>query len=225
VNRSSLHAAHPGEEGTPFTRHQDQTDDELVQRVLDGDLGAYDALMRRYDQLVSRIAFGFGRAHEDARDITQEVFLKAYDNLGSYQLGTNFRAWLLRITSNEGVSWLRRQRRHREGRNSLEIDDLPPQFVDSSLRAEREVLRSERADQLIESLQRLQPRYRAALSMRYFQELSIREISAELVCTEAVTKSLLFRGVRKLRDLLALQSEPGPSAGNKFSGEQRYEHA
>ncbi|REJ73487.1 MAG: RNA polymerase sigma factor [Acidobacteria bacterium] len=177
-------------------------DDELVRRVLAGDLAAYDALMHRYEQLVSRVAFGFGNDRDDALDITQEVFLKVYDNLGSYRQGTNFRAWLLRIVTNQGISWLRKQRRHRSAHDPLEDEAPPPAYVDSSLAAEGALLQRERADRLLASLQQIQPRYRAALSMRYFQELSIREISEELVCTEAVTKSLLFRGVRKLRDLM-----------------------
>lgn len=186
------------------------SDDQLVERVRNGDLDSYDALMRRYEHLVVHVASSFASSREDALDITQEVFLKVYDNLTSYRLGTNFRAWLLRITSNQGVSYLRKHRRHVQGRDSLETiepDVAPPVLVDDSLSAEHEVLRAERAEQLLASMQRLGPRYRAALLMRYFQELSIREISAELVCTEAVTKSLLFRGVRRLRDLMAHQRE------------------
>ena len=173
------------------------SDEALVQETLAGRLEAFDELMKRYERMVFKLAWGFARNRQDALDLTQQVFMKAYRSLRSFRQDANLRTWLMRIAYNEGVSWLRQKGRTADGDGeSLDLLPIPGTQEQQLLSRERE--------QLIErELGKLNERYRLAITLRYRQGLPIEEIAAVLQCSEGTTKSMLFRGVRALRDALA----------------------
>jgi RNA polymerase sigma-70 factor (ECF subfamily) len=173
------------------------SDQELIIRTLDGRLEAYDELMERYQRLVYKLAFGYAKSHEGALDLTQNVFLKVYRKVGSFRGKSQFKTWLIRIVCNEGVSWIRANRRHLEGRESLE--QLETVFEEGTDQLEQQVQREYR-DRLLGGLARLGGRYKTALELRYFHDLSIREVALALDCSEGTAKNTLFRGVRRLRE-------------------------
>ncbi|HUP65388.1 MAG TPA: sigma-70 family RNA polymerase sigma factor [Thermoanaerobaculia bacterium] len=173
------------------------SDESLVQETLAGRLEAFDELMKRYERLVFKLAWGFARNRQDALDLTQQVFMKAYRSLRSFRQDANLKTWLMRIAYNEGVSWLRQKSRAAEG-DGESLDLIPTAGTQ-----EQQLLSRER-EQLIErELGKLNDRYRLAITLRYRQGLPIEEIAAVLQCSEGTTKSMLFRGVRALRDALA----------------------
>ncbi len=175
----------------------DTIDIALVARTLEGSLEAYDQLMRRYERLVYRVARGFAGTHEGALDISQEVFLKAYRKLSTLDAEGSFKAWLIRIAYRESSNWLRAERRRGEhveleGESQPEISEGP----DNAL------LRGEQRSLVLEALERINPRGRRAVFLRYYEDRPIREVAALLDCSEGVAKNILFRSVRRVRDAL-----------------------
>ena len=177
-----------------------RTDQELIDEVLGGALEAYDALMKRYERLVFKVAYGFGKDQESALDITQNVFIRAYNGLGSFRRDSNFKTWVARIAYNEGINWLRQNRRHVQGRQPLEAGGP---LATSGADQEAELLRRERKGEILRGMQQLNEKYRLAVTLRYFQGMPIREVAEVLECSEGTAKSILFRSVRQLREAIA----------------------
>jgi len=177
----------------------DRTDNDLVAATLGGELAAFDQLMQRYERLVYSLVTSFATNSEEALDLTQDIFLKAYRKLAAFDGRGTLKAWLARIAINEGInsakSASRRQARH-EASHVVRDDHYPPA-------QDRELLTSERKAQVEGALQRLAPRHRLAIELRYLQEMSIREVASVLECSEGVARNILFRGLRKLRQKLA----------------------
>jgi RNA polymerase sigma-70 factor (ECF subfamily) len=178
----------------------EQSDLVLIQETISGAMSSFDQLMHRYERLVFKIAYSFGGSRENALDITQTVFLKVFDKLSTFRTEASFKTWLLRITYNEGINWVRSPR-HREEL----CDDLGPASAASPLEAvqESDLLLREQRRMIGRGLQSLNERYRTAILLRYVHEMPIREIAGALQCSENMTKNILFRGIRSLRKTLA----------------------
>jgi RNA polymerase sigma-70 factor (ECF subfamily) len=177
-----------------------QTDESLIADTVHGDLEAYDELMQRYQRLVYKVAYRYADSHEGALDLTQTIFLKVFRKLSSFRGRSQFKTWLLRVAANEGVSWVRANRRHIIGRESLRAISS---WSSSDLDPEDRLALGERRQRLLDGLTQLGQRYRTALVLRYFHGFSIREVASVLGCSEGTAKNLLFRGVRRLREQLA----------------------
>ena len=173
-----------------------KTDDALVSEARAGALGAFDQLMLRYQKLVCKVAMNYVKEKQNALDVTQNVFIKVYRNLESVTAEGMFKPWLLRITYNESINWLRRHKRH-EGHD--DIEDHEPVAASGSDQETRLFQRDNRR-LLARGLEALNPKYRLAVSLRYGEGMKIREIASVMDCTEGMVKSLLFRGVRRIRE-------------------------
>jgi len=176
----------------------ERSDGELVAAARAGEPAAFDALMRRYERLVYRLAVGFAPAHEDALDLTQEVFLKAFRALDGFRAEASFKTWLLRIAHHEGLNARRTRSRKPPGEELPEGAAEPAQLADQ----EERMVAADRRGALARALGDLHDRYRTPIVLRYRHGLPIREIAEVLETTEAMTKNLLFRGVRQLRRAL-----------------------
>lgn len=176
------------------------SDDALIEETRGGSRLAFDQLMQRYQRLVYRVSYSFARQPEDALDITQEVFLRAYRKLDSYQSRGTFKSWLLRIARNQGIDWLRSQKRHR-GFEELTADRVP----EVPATQESELYQREQRQILMCAMDGLNPKQRLAVTLRYFEEMPIRDIAEVLECSQGVVKSILFRSVEKLRNRVAPQ--------------------
>jgi RNA polymerase sigma-70 factor (ECF subfamily) len=171
------------------------SDEALVEEVLSGSALAFGLLMKRYERLVYRIAFDNAKNPDHAMDITQNVFLKAHSHLDSFAGTGVFKAWLLRIARNESISWFRRQKSDRLT-DELTADNAP---VLRAVQSEKVEQQQQRA--LIQTeLKRLSDQQRLAVSLRYFEDCSLREIAAVLEVSEGSVKSILYRGLEKLRN-------------------------
>jgi len=170
------------------------TDQDLVAEVLAGARVAFDELMRRHERMVYRVCFSYTRHREDALDVTQEVFLKAFERLGTYRGTGTFPSWLLRITHRESLNWSRARRRR--GTPEPAAHDEEPGLPATQV---RNLLRDERHHQLVAAMTTLKPRQHLAVSLRYYEHLPIREIAAVLRSSEGTTRNLLCRSLQKLR--------------------------
>lgn len=176
------------------------TDAALIAAVVAGDLSSYDSLMRRYERLVFKVAYGFTGGREPALDVVQAVFLKALRNLPRFDGRAAFKTWLVRITLNEGQDWKRRFRRRDAPLESLDAVAERPGREESP---ESAALRAEDRERLRRGLETLNSRHRLAVVMRYFDGRPVRDIASTLGCSEVTARNILFRSLRRLRAVLA----------------------
>jgi RNA polymerase sigma-70 factor (ECF subfamily) len=171
--------------------------DELVDAARDGDAAAFDALVRATYLDTYSLAHRLTGDDEDARDVTQEAYLRAYRGLRRFRGDAQFTTWLYRITANCASTHLGRRRRHRheELDDDLPVDDLRP-AADPVGRAEHGALR----ERVAEALRDLPPRLRAVVVLRDIYDLPHEAIAAELGISESAAKVRLHRARRKLRD-------------------------
>ncbi len=168
------------------------SDEELIEEIRGGSSLAFERLMTRYERLVFKVAFGVTGEREAAKDVTQSVFLKVHGKLGSLRSAGVFRSWIARIAMNESFNWNRTQRRH-------EASQLQEDLAAAGRPQEDTLRERETWDLVRRALATLQPKHRAAVALRYFEGLSIREIGSVLGCSDGVVKSILFRSVQKMR--------------------------
>jgi RNA polymerase sigma-70 factor (ECF subfamily) len=177
------------------------SDQELVREVRSGSGVALERLMRRYERLVYRIAFGFTGESASAMDVTQETFLKVYTRLEGWRGEGELRNWIARVAAHESMSW----KRSRGRRPTTPLDE--DVFLHADPSQEDELVERETTDTLRRSLAHLSPRQRLAVVLRYFEGASSREIASTLECSEGTARNILFRSLRKLRSVLAESEE------------------
>lgn len=176
-------------------------DTTLIRAAQGGDIGAYEELVRRYQDLAFRCAFLVVRSADDANDVTQEAFVRAFAALPRFRTDAPFRPWLLAIVGNQA-------RNHRRSRNRREA--LALRAVDAGRHAdvpspEERLLDAERATELLAAIERLRPEDREVITLRWFAELREAEMAALLHRPAGTIKSRLSRAMERLR--LALSDE------------------
>mgnify|MGYP001812975806 FL=1 len=176
-------------------------DELLIEKTIAGSLECFDILMQRYQRDVFAVARGYTDSSDDALDVCQNTFLKAYRKLQTFAGRSSFRTWLTSIAAREGLNWVRtRSRKAPAAMHEDQLESLP-----SGDDHETALLEAERRRLVLESLHVLNPRSRMAVILRYFREMPISEVAAVLECSEGVARNILFRSVRKLRDAVATQ--------------------
>ena len=147
------------------------------------------------------------RRPEDARDIYQEAFLKAYKNIHRFRFECSFYTWLYRIVTNVSLDQLRRRgsRPEDQAPELSEVSDAPRDFFDSqrepnpSTDPERHAMGREISSRIAAAMERLSPRERVVFEMKHYQGLRLRAIGDALGTSEETVKNSLFRATRKLR--------------------------
>ena len=167
-------------------------DHELVDRCLRGDLDAFAPLVARYQKPLFNVALRMVRDREDARDITQTAFVKAYEKLRSFDRQHRFFSWIYRIVVNESLN----ARGRRPPLQPLESDVAAPGGPDEELRAR------ERSDLLQSALLSLPGPDREVIVLRHFAELSYAEIGETLGLAEKTVKSRLHEARQRLGRML-----------------------
>ena len=182
-------------------------DADAVARFRAGDESAFRALVERHSRGVFRVAFRMTGNEQDAEDVVQETFLKAYRNLARFEERARFASWLHRIAANCAYDVLRSRKRGHESideprtteddeRSAVELrsDDPPP----DRLLFSREVRRK-----VTVAMARMSAVEKSAFALRHFEGCSIEEIGAALDLDQSATKHSIFRAVRKVRDVLS----------------------
>jgi len=174
---------------------QDDSDQQLVERVQAGDKSAFDLLVRKYQHRVLKLVSRFVSDAAEAEDVAQEAFLKAYRALGRFREGSPFRPWLLRIVANEA-----RNRRRAAGRRAgLTLRAAAVVSGDAAPSPETTALTRERRDALLGGLAALDERDREVLVHRFLLELGEDETAAALGIRRGTVKSRTSRALDRLR--------------------------
>jgi RNA polymerase sigma-70 factor (ECF subfamily) len=183
---------------------------ELIREAQAGSRTAFDALVRQYDQAVLRLAMHLTGSEQDAQDIQQEAFLKAYRYLGNFRFECSFYTWIYRIVTNLCLDHLRRRKTRREDQavvidSSGEEMDLLTNVSDDRAGANpgRELERKFLGQCIRQALEELTPRERMVFELKHYQGLRLRTIGEMLNTTEETAKNTLFRATKKLRVKLA----------------------
>ena len=186
-------------------------DRELVEAVLEGDPSAYRGLVERYQSRVFALVVGMVRGREDARDLTQEAFVKAYKNLSRFRLESSFYTWLYRIAMNLAIDHLRKQkkRKHSEFDEQIASKDTGGVLADAHMRdnPSRNLERKQLQNRILEALDKLNPDHKQIVLLREIEGLSYREIGETLEIAEGTVMSRLFYARRKLQQLLKKDRE------------------
>ena len=180
---------------------------DLVHASKNGDVTAFEQLVKRYDRKLLRIAQHVTHNREDSEDAVQEAFLKVFQHLGEFREDSKFSTWLIRITLNQALMKLRKQRRSiREV--PLEEDFqtgeriLPMEVIDWAPDPEQLYRTSELRDILIKALRELRPILRVVFVLRDIEGLSIAETAEVLKLSHTAVKARLWRGRLQLRERL-----------------------
>jgi RNA polymerase sigma-70 factor, ECF subfamily len=186
------------------------TETDLIREAQQGSRTAFDALVRQYDHAVLRLALHLTGSEQDAEDIHQEAFLKAYRYIGNFRFECSFYTWIYRIVTNLCLDLLRRRKSRREDQavaldSSGEEIDLLTNVSDqrASANPDRELSRKFLGERIRQALDKLTPRERMVFELKHYQGLKLRTIGEMLNTTEETAKNTLFRATRKLRANLA----------------------
>ena len=206
-----------------MTREQEA---QIVRRVLQGDVNAFEKLVTEYEKAVYAIALRMTGNAEDAADMTQETFIKAYNSLQSFRGESKFSVWLYRIASNVCLDFLRS--RSRKPTVSLSVEDDEGEeteldIADESQSPEQLLERGLTRDAVRRGLEALPPDYRQILLLREIQGLSYEEIADTLSIEVGTVKSRIFRARKRLCSFLIQDGNipDFPTSGKSKGGERQ----
>lgn len=172
----------------------------LVERCLEGDEEACEALVRRYQDRVFSLVYSIIGGTDQVEDIAQEAFLKAFRSLKSFRGGSSFYTWLYRITVNTALNALRSKGRRQEA--SLEDLGGLEFLVDPDVGPAESAARRQLASRVREAIDRLDEQYRTIVYLRELEDLSYEEIAEVVELPVGTVKSRLFRARQHLKELL-----------------------
>ena len=183
----------------------------LVRRCLAGDAGAWEDIVRRFHRRIYNICYRFTGSADDAEDLTQEVFIKMYRTLESYEAGKgSFMTWVATVTRNLLVDHFRKSKQDRvtdpleaspgEGEDTLSLSE---QIADSGPSPDARLQTRETQEMVQKALQKLSPELREAVILRDLQDMDYREIAQALKVPEGTVKSRINRGRTELARLLS----------------------
>jgi RNA polymerase sigma-70 factor (ECF subfamily) len=188
--------------GSPPVSREDEA---LVGLAQKGDRSAFEELVERYKQKTYHIAFGFARDRDQAKDLSQDAFLKAFMHLNSFDGRSSFYTWFYRILINVCLDHKRRQsRRSNEELNETVENQLDPGYpAAASVPPDTHAMASQLSRRVGVALQGLPPKQRTAFILKNHQGLSIKEIAEVMETAEGTVKVHLHRAVMTLRETLA----------------------
>jgi RNA polymerase sigma-70 factor (ECF subfamily) len=192
-----------GPGGTP----PEDPDAAMVAAVLDGDPEAYRVLVERYERRIYHVVYGMVRSPEDAKDLAQDAFIKAFQNLHRFRLESKFYTWLCRIAMNVAIDHLRKQkhRRHSEfddsrgGSEGAQVVRLHSAKDDPAAN----VARSQLNKTIMDAVETLPDDQKQVLILRELEDMPYKEIAEVLAIPEGTVMSRLYYARRRLQEMLA----------------------
>ena len=179
----------------------------LVKRARQGDLGAYDELVRRYQERIYATVYHMTSNHEDANDLAQEAFIKGFQALKSFKGGSSFYTWVYRIAVNKTINFLKQRR----NKSQISLNDLDfnaehdPDLVAliSEKTPRREINLNELQERLNVAMQKLSEPHRLVVTLHDVQGLSHEEIAEIMDCNIGTVRSRLFYARQQLQAYLS----------------------
>lgn len=206
---SASAAVHPGAAApalAPAHVHAPDPDLALVQQVQEGHLEAFDLLVRKYRERVLSILYNMTSNREDAADLAQDTFIKAFTSISRFKGKSTFFTWLYRIAVNTGLTHLQRHRNRRFFSFEKMSEDAQEQKVldhlSSASGADKPTLLAELQEKLNEALQTLSDNHRTVVILFEIQGLTHGEIAEVLGCSEGTVRSRLHYAKQQLQSIL-----------------------
>lgn len=175
-----------------------QTDLQLIERFQNGDETAFNEIVLCYQERLYWVARRYCSDHDDADDIVQEVFVKAYSALADFRGESSLSTWLHRITINQALNFLR----WKKVKTFLRLEELTIDRASDDETPHEKLESRERGDLLDDAVRRLPEKQRAVFILRYFQELSYEEISKTLKTSIGGLKANYFHAVKKVQEYM-----------------------
>ncbi len=165
----------------------------MIERCIEGDRQAFESLLVLYEKPVFNTALRMLNSRDDARDVTQTVFLKVFENFGSFDPSRRFFSWIYRITLNESITWLGKSKR---------LEPLQLEAVDEAKGPEQELQSANLSAGVQAALMTIKTDYRTVIVLKHFLGFSYSEISQILEIPEKKVKSRLYSARQLLKDAL-----------------------
>ena len=175
---------------------------ELIQKAQAGNVTAFEQLVRMYDQRVLLLIYRMQGNLQDAQDIYQETFLKAFEKLETFRFESEFRTWLFRISINQCINLRRKKRIKYWLTFSDEPTDTATVILSAPENPESIFANTELHQQIETALNQLSTQQRSMFILKHYEGYKIREISEILNCAEGAVKNQIFRATRKLQKFL-----------------------
>jgi RNA polymerase sigma-70 factor (ECF subfamily) len=178
-----------------------RTDEELVTRATAGDLESFNQLVSRWERPIYALAYRTLGREEDARDVVQEAFLRAFRGLKGFKGEAKFSSWLYRITLNLCRDWIRKERRAPIVQTPEGVDpvDMADEQASPAESVEELVARREMSDAVAKAMAELPEEQRTAIMMKEYHGLTFQEIADLLDCPLSTVKTRLYQGLSVLR--------------------------
>lgn len=183
----------------------DKTDHYLIEKILEGDTKAFGELIDRYQNFVFTIAIRILKIREEAEEVAQDSFIKAFDSLSSFRGDSKFSTWLYRIVYHKSLDRIKRNNRQRTFELNEEITTARLDQIENGLEY---MLREERNRIIKICIDKLSPEEAGIISLYYFEEQNIKEIAKVTKLTEDNIKIKLYRSRKKLFTLLENYIKP-----------------
>jgi len=183
----------------PVKQHTTTVEDmELASRARDGDMAAFETLVKRYRNDVYALCYYFTHSREDAWDLSQEVFIKAYRALGGFRGDAGFKTWLLRIAANQSKDHLKKRRLQ-----TSPYEDTWQSAATEAGQTPADAMEAQEIGAAIEAaVSRLPVKHRTAFMLREYEGLSYQEMAEVMQCSVGTVMSRLFHARKRLQQML-----------------------
>jgi RNA polymerase sigma-70 factor (ECF subfamily) len=183
------------------------TDSELIIEAKNGNDSAFEELIYRFDKSVLAIALKFVRNRDDAKDIYQEVFIRAYRGLKNFEMKSEFSTWLYRITTNVCLTYKSRSKKHFmlsiDEQIETEDDEINKyELVDNEMIPDELMQNIDLGNIISDAVDSLSAKQKITFILKHYEGYKIREIAVMLNCKEGTVKKYLFDAIRNLRKKL-----------------------
>lgn len=190
-----------------MTENASPKDNELVALAL-RERAFFGNLVERYETKLERYIMRLGvRDVDDRADVLQEIFIKVYRNLNSFDQSLSFSSWIYRIAHNEAISWYRRQKARPEGYLVAEGDEIVKLISDEEAGAEENFDKQIDKNLLLKALEKIDDKYRDVLVLRYFEGLEYEDIADVLKVPTGTVGTYVHRGKKQLREVLSANKQ------------------
>jgi len=178
----------------------------LVEKAQSGDTRAFDELVLKYQNRIYELVYGFTHNNrDDAFDLSQEVFLKAFNSLNKFKGNSTFYTWLYKIAHNAGIDYTRKRKKHRRNVSLDDDTSISKHNLYSKVSSDmpdKQVERMELGREIAKAVDQLPPRQKQVWLLRYYEGMALKEIAKELELRIGSVKAHLFNATRTLRKLL-----------------------